>query len=221
MSDKINLHDGQLPPKGYKRDPHNKKIAVRVSPPKPDCGPPGPIGPPGPEGKEGKPGKDGRTGETGKAGERGQTGDKGDKGQKGDPGKQGQKGLKGDRGAKGEPGLSAYEIAKKHGFKGSEREFIQWLRSPKEYSMSIGSGGGGVSAQYVQNLWTSLKDTWTNTPVSVAYSGGDGEVFQYQYGSTFYYRFVPAVYDSTKDSFYSSFNDPSLTGLIATRGTSI
>jgi hypothetical protein len=69
--------------------------------------------------------------------------------------------------------------------------------------------------------WVDLVTTWTSEPTEEAYSGGDGQVFSYTYGTTTYYRFVPSTYDSTEDKFYSSYSNPTLSGLVATRGNSI
>ena len=65
----------------------------------------------------------GATGATGEKGDKGDTGTAGEKGDKGDTGATGAKGDKGDTGA---AGLSAYEIAVKNGFEGTEAE---WLAS--------------------------------------------------------------------------------------------
>lgn len=69
--------------------------------------------------------------------------------------------------------------------------------------------------------WTDYVMRWTAEPVSLAYSGGDGEVLQYTYGTTIYYRFVPSTYDATQDSFYTTYSDPTLSGLLAIRGNNI
>jgi len=69
--------------------------------------------------------------------------------------------------------------------------------------------------------WIDLVTTWTTEPAAQSYSGGDGEVFAYVYGGTTYYRFVPTTYDSALDIFYTTFSDPTLSGVVATRGASI
>lgn len=66
--------------------------------------------------------------------------------------------------------------------------------------------------------WVELNTSWTGEPTEVPYSGSDGNVFEYTYGSTTYYRFVPNPYDSELDSFYASYSDPDLIVLITTRG---
>lgn len=111
-------------------------------------GPQGAQGPKGDKGERGPKGDKGETGATGPTGARGETGPKGDKGNdgapgaKGDRGPQGPQGPRGEQGAKGERGYpgadgatgaqgipgpkgdSAYDVAVKHGYKGSEAEWI-------------------------------------------------------------------------------------------------
>lgn len=68
--------------------------------------------------------------------------------------------------------------------------------------------------------WVTLKDSWTVTPELIDTIAG-GDVYQYAYGSTIYFRLVPSPYDSTLDQFFSTFTSPNLSGLLATRGTPI
>lgn len=74
----------------------------------------------------------------GNNGEQGPKGDAGEQGPKGDPGEQGPKGDKGDTGEVGNDGLSAYEIAVKNGYIGTEPE---WLSSLKGDTGEIGATG--------------------------------------------------------------------------------
>jgi hypothetical protein len=68
--------------------------------------------------------------------------------------------------------------------------------------------------------WDWLVASWTAEPtLNAAITGG--EVYDYTYGGTTYYRFVPDPYDPTEDKFYSAFSNPTLSGLVATRGQSI
>lgn len=83
------------------------------------------------------------------------------------------------------------------------------------------NAAGAPKWDYVGLSWTRLVLTWTTAPVEQTYTGGDGQVFQYTYGSTVYYRFVPSTYDSTNDKFYTTFADPTLSGLVATRGIAV
>jgi hypothetical protein len=69
--------------------------------------------------------------------------------------------------------------------------------------------------------WVDLVNTWTAEPTEAAYSGGDGQVFEYTYGTTTLYRFVPTVYDTASDQFFVTYSNPNLSGLVATRGVNI
>ena len=83
--------------------------------------------------------------------------------------------------------------------------------------VAVGGGGGDT----YNTSWTKLVTQWTAEPVPVAYSGGDGEVLEYTYETTKYYRFIPSTYDSNEDKFYSTYSNPTLSDLIATRGVTI
>lgn len=83
--------------------------AVRFTAPQ---GPEGPQGPQGEQGIQGPQGAQGETGAQGPAGADGATGPAG---------------PTGATGADGAPGKSAYDIAKEHGFEGTEEE---WLEQP-------------------------------------------------------------------------------------------
>lgn len=67
----------------------------------------------------------------GPKGDTGEQGPKGDTGDKGEPGEQGPKGDKGDTGEVGNDGLSAYEIAVKNGYIGTEPEWLSSLKGDK------------------------------------------------------------------------------------------
>lgn len=67
----------------------------------------------------------------GPKGDIGEQGPKGDTGDKGEPGEQGPKGDKGDAGEVGNDGLSAYEIAVKNGYIGTEPEWLSSLKGDK------------------------------------------------------------------------------------------
>ena len=74
----------------------------------------------------------------------GPQGPKGDKGDPGEPGKDGKDGAQGIQGPKGDPGkdgLSAYEIAVKDGFSGSETEWLVSLRGAKGENGANGKDG--------------------------------------------------------------------------------
>lgn len=68
--------------------------------------------------------------------------------------------------------------------------------------------------------WVTLKDSWTTAPVLIDTIAA-GEVYQYAYGATIYYRLVPSPYDSSLDQFFSTFSSHNLSGLIVTRAQPI
>lgn len=65
--------------------------------------------------------------------------------------------------------------------------------------------------------WSQLATTWSTAPtLNTAITGGD--VYNYTLNGVTRYRFVPTTYDATQDAFYSEFSNPTLSGLIVTRG---
>ena len=127
----------------------------------------------GKDGADGKNGKDGKNGANGAAGAAGSAGADGDDGSSctvkalkngngykivcggdsvgvvlnGQNGAKGDSGVKGDSGATGNNGLSAYEIAKAGGYKGSEEEWIASLKGdPGAKGDSGVAGSAGCSA---------------------------------------------------------------------------
>ncbi|WP_295682342.1 FISUMP domain-containing protein [uncultured Fibrobacter sp.] len=124
----------------------------------------------GADGKNGKDGKNGANGATGAAGSAGADGDDGSyctakalkngNGYKivcggdsvgvvlnGQDGAKGDSGVKGDSGATGKDGLSAYEIAKAGGYKGSEEEWIASLKGDTGAKGDSGVAGSGCSVK--------------------------------------------------------------------------
>ena len=98
--------------------------------PKGDKGDTGPQGPQGIKGDTGATGPQGEQGQQGIQGPAGKDGAQGIPGLPGKDGNQGPQGLKGDPGPigpKGDPGPSAYEIAKRNGFTGTEKEWADSL----------------------------------------------------------------------------------------------
>lgn len=68
--------------------------------------------------------------------------------------------------------------------------------------------------------WGTLAQTWSTRPTIQPYSGGGGRVFRYDYpGPATLYRFVPTPYDASLDAFYTTFVDPTLSGVVAVRAT--
>lgn len=80
----------------------------------------------------------GEKGDKGDTGEQGLQGLKGDKGEKGDTGATGEAGVQGLNGEKGDNGESAYEIAVKNGFNGSETEWLESLKAPRDTMLPVG-----------------------------------------------------------------------------------
>lgn len=65
--------------------------------------------------------------------------------------------------------------------------------------------------------WGFYTTTWTTPPTLIG-ATVSGSVFSYLLDSTTRYRFVPNVYNAAQDSFYSSWDGSSLSGLIVSRG---
>lgn len=92
----------------------------------------------GEKGDQGEQGIQGEKGDTGSQGLQGIQGVQGPKGEKGDTGEKGEPGIQGADGAKGESGASAYELAVKNGFSGTETEWLESLKAPRDTMLPIG-----------------------------------------------------------------------------------
>ena len=97
----------------------------------------GEQGPKGDEGQQGPMGLQGPKGDKGDTGERGPQGVAGPQGPQGPEGERGRDGANGQDGLNGVNGLSAYEIALKNGFVGTEKQWIQYLAQNKSLIDSI------------------------------------------------------------------------------------
>lgn len=97
----------------------------------------GEQGPKGDEGQQGPMGPQGPKGDKGDTGERGPQGVTGPQGPQGPEGERGRDGANGQDGLNGVNGLSAYEIALKNGFVGTEKQWIQYLAQNKSLIDSI------------------------------------------------------------------------------------
>lgn len=87
---------------------------------------------------------------------KGETGDQGPKGNTGDQGIQGEKGDVGEQGIQGDPGpsgASAYDIAVKNGFVGTETEWLASLKGEKGDPGTSSSSGGGSGAAYITETY--------------------------------------------------------------------
>lgn len=82
----------------------------------------------------------------------------GQKGDKGDTGAQGIQGIQGEKGDKGETGDSAYEIAKKNGFVGTEEEWLESLKGEE--------GVGGQDGKDGRSITSIIKDDDDNVIVT-------------------------------------------------------
>jgi|11BtaG_2_1085332.scaffolds.fasta_scaffold09323_2 hypothetical protein len=78
-----------------------------------------------------------------------------------------------------------------------------------------GEKGDAGDANFVSG-WVSLVQSWSEVP-TLNTELVSGDVYNYEYGSTTYYRFVPDPYFSSGDIFYSSFSGVELSNLIAVR----
>lgn len=76
------------------------------------------------KGPKGDDGLRGLKGDTGAKGDKGDIGPKGDQGIQGVKGDRGLQGVQGPKGGKGQDGYSAYELAVKNGFEGSEQDWL-------------------------------------------------------------------------------------------------
>lgn len=142
-----------------------------------DKGDTGATGAQGEKGDKGDTGAQGAQGEKGDKGDTGATGAQGAQGEKGEDGltpfigdngnwwigdtdtkvpaagrtgATGAQGEKGDQGEKGENGLSAYEIAVKYGFEGTEPEWLASLKGDRGYTGrpgADGTAGGAVTVE--------------------------------------------------------------------------
>ena len=128
-----------------------------------DVGPAGPQGPKGDPGATGPQGPKGDPGATGPQGPKGETGPKGDigpQGPKGEdstvPGPKGDKGDTGPQGPQGLPGKSAYQVAVDSGFKGSESEWLESLKSKAvgedAYHIAVDNGFKGTEKEWLESL---------------------------------------------------------------------
>ena len=118
----------------------------------------------------------GEKGDPGEMGPQGIQGPKGDPGEKGADGKDGIAGLqgpKGDTGAAGKDGESAYDIAKRNGFTGTESEWIASLKGKDGAQGAAGAAGQQGESAYAiakKNGFTGTEAEWLQS-----IKGKDGE----------------------------------------------
>ncbi len=149
--------------------------------------------------------------------------------------------LKGDKGEDGKDGVDGNKIEPKEivekleSLDGDERLDVSAVRGTealiediakkiakeevkKVKKTTVISGSGSSSSSSGGGIdWTYYATTWTAEPtLNASITGGD--VYDYTLDGVTRYRFVPTTYDATQDAFYTSFSNPTLSGLIVARG---
>lgn len=94
------------------------------------------------------------------------------------------------------------------------------VRGRGQLILTGGRGPAGETGTGLDTLWVRLASEWTVSP-AFNQTIVAGDVYDYTYGSTTYYRLVPSPYDASNDRFYDTFVDGVLSGEIASRGYSI
>ena len=108
-------------------------------------------------------------------------------------------------------GLNAYQLAVigAEGVEPFEGTLAEWLLSLH---------GDGAPSDTPQ-LWIRLASGWTEEPALNATTPNlGGEVYDYVFGPTTYYRHVPNPYDPTLDAFYETYSGGVLTTRLAAKG---
>jgi hypothetical protein len=86
-----------------------------------------------------------------------------------------------------------------------------------EWLLSLHAGTGGSVS-----LWGGLVSSWTEEPtLNPEAPTLGGEVYDYVFGTTTYYRHVPDPYDPTQDAFYGTYSAGVLGTLVAAKGLAI
>lgn len=179
-------------------------------------GPQGPQGPAGPEGPRGDTGTPGLQGLPGPQGPKGSTGDTGPEGKPGIPGPQG---LEGPTGPTGDMPEYQYRDGKLR-FEVAKGKWGKWLKLPVGntvvYKKYGGGSGSNNNSQPVSGdrRWIDYATGFTVTPSKIASNVGGGDVYQYQFGSTVYYRHITP----SDDSFYQNFANNTLSALVVSKG---
>jgi hypothetical protein len=111
----------------------------------------------------------------------------------------------------GQAGLNAYQLAVigAEGVPPFEGTLAEWL-------LSLHAAGevGDIS-----RLWVSLVNSWTEEPTLNAEAPAlGGEVYDYVFGTTTYYRHVPSPYEPTQDAFYEAYAAGVLSELVVAKG---
>lgn len=191
---------------------------------------------------------DGEKGEDGERGEKGDKGDAGHDGKDGKNGKDGRDGVNGKDGKDGVNGVDGKDGAdgfvdeatigyleeKMDSLVEKVEEQLKNVPTKSQLPHAVGivvrevQAGTGVTVDNSNPLkpivsatagadWTYYVTTWSVEPtLNTAITGG--EVYNYTLDGTTRYRFVPTTYDPTEDAFYTTFSNPTLSGLIVARG---
>jgi len=197
--------DGRQGRRGAKGDPGESIIGPR--------GPEGQVGPEGPIGNKGVPGTDGTPGIDGKS-IIGPTGPRGLTGPKGEPGDRGEPGPRGDRGSDGigltgpMPNHQAQDG--KVRFETGTGRYGPWINLTQVITNLSGRGGGGGVSGPAAKTWIDYVAGYAAEPTLIT-TLPSGEVWQYDYTSTTLYRLI----GTSEDTFYSSFIDNRVFGVIA------
>jgi hypothetical protein len=115
-------------------------------------------------------------------------------------------------------GIAARKIAAAFGSGGS----VSWSSITGKPSTFPPSSHTHVAADITDLVggtptWEYYAANWSTPPSQVASISG-GTVWEYTLDGTTRYRFVPDPYDPTDDAFYATFVDPTLGGLVVSRG---
>jgi hypothetical protein len=94
------------------------------------------------------------------------------------------------------------------------------IRGNGQLILTGGRGPVGPAGVGLDTLWIRLASEWTAAPVFNSSIAG-GDVYDYTYGSTVYYRLVPTTYDPSLDAFFDTFVGGVLSNEISNRGYSI
>jgi len=181
-----------------------KRLQEQVSDVSKQIGPQGPVGPQGP------------------AGERGAEGIQGIRGPAGESGSDGIQGPPGFDGADGEDGRGVESVSMD-----ADGDLVFTLTDGTEEVVSLPeslfgpSNGdavyyhhtrGGTASAGGEYTWIDYAANFSSAPTYLE-TIAEGDVYEYTYSSGTLYRLV----GTSSDSFYSTFNSPTLSGLVVSR----
>lgn len=194
-----------------KRGPQGEKGESIVGPRGPE-GQPGNQGPAGPKGVDGLDGKDGVS-ITGPVGLRGPAGPKGAPGRDGIDGSPGAQGPKGQDGRDGDVGPMPKHQSRSGQIRfenGKPNKWGRWINLEQHVSNYNGISGGGGGGDAAVKTWIDYVVGYDTEPTLIQ-TIAEGEVWQYDYSTSTLYRLIGA----SEDTFYSSFTNNTVSGVIA------